>query len=34
VELRRAFMTSSQELVRPFTVAPPARDAERLVRAA
>jgi hypothetical protein len=26
-------MTSSQELVRPFTFAPPLRDAERKVRA-
>jgi hypothetical protein len=32
VELKRAFMTSSQELVRPF--ARPVRDAERKVRAA
>jgi hypothetical protein len=32
VELRRAFMTSSQELVRPFTFARPIRDAERKVR--
>jgi hypothetical protein len=34
VELKRAFMTSSQELVRPFTFAPLVRDAERKVRAA